>query len=334
MTTTKLLQSSLSQVLKAFGATLFISILPNLILLFLRVDPPYYGSINARWTLLSFAAGGLLGDVFLHSLPHLLVESDHEHHDHHEDHHSEHNSEHHENSHNRALFIGLMVLLGYLIFYIAERVAGLHIGGHSTHQHSHSENEVETATSSKRSTRSSLKNGAVVAENRVKKHDSLYEAMMKHMAATGWLNLVADSMHNFTDGIAIGAAFSTGGSLALAKFISVLFHEVPHEIGDFTILVHSGLSKWQAIQAQFVTAVAAFVGTGVGLAFSSINKTTQDILLATTSGGFLYISTSIITSIANDQQSKRGLGYQQIALEMLGFLLGVGMMVVVTFLEE
>jgi zinc transporter ZupT len=59
--------------------------------------------------------------------------------------------------------------------------------------------------------------------------------------SSGWLNLIADSLHNFTDGCAIGASFVSGnGGLATATLVSVLFHEIPHELGDFVILVESG----------------------------------------------------------------------------------------------
>jgi zinc transporter 7 len=70
---------------------------------------------------------------------------------------------------------------------------------------------------------------------------TLFQAMQTHLQASGWLNLLADSMHNFTDGIAIGASFASGRGLAYATFLSVIFHEIPHEIGDFAILVQSGL---------------------------------------------------------------------------------------------
>ena len=62
------------------------------------------------------------------------------------------------------------------------------------------------------------------------------------LSAPGWLNLIADSMHNFTDGIAIGASFASGQGLARATFLSIIFHELPHEIGDFTILIQNGLT--------------------------------------------------------------------------------------------
>ena len=62
------------------------------------------------------------------------------------------------------------------------------------------------------------------------------------LTASGWLNISADFMHNFTDGLAMGASHATGdGGLALAATLSIFFHEVPHEVGDFTILIESGM---------------------------------------------------------------------------------------------
>ena len=74
----------------------------------------------------------------------------------------------------------------------------------------------------------------------------LFSTLLSQLQPAGWLNLLADSMHNFTDGLAIGASFSiasgtAGKGLATATVLSVLFHEIPHEIGDFSILVGSGL---------------------------------------------------------------------------------------------
>ncbi|EPB71248.1 hypothetical protein ANCCEY_09669 [Ancylostoma ceylanicum] len=58
-----------------------------------------------------------------------------------------------------------------------------------------------------------------------------------------YLNLVADFAHNFTDGLAIGASFIAGTTIGVVTMITVLVHEVPHEIGDFAILIQSGYSK-------------------------------------------------------------------------------------------
>lgn len=62
---------------------------------------------------------------------------------------------------------------------------------------------------------------------------------------SGYLNLAADLAHNFTDGLAIGASFRGGRGLGILTTMTVLLHEVPHEVGDFAILVQSGCSKKQ-----------------------------------------------------------------------------------------
>lgn len=61
--------------------------------------------------------------------------------------------------------------------------------------------------------------------------------------AAAFLNMVADFVHNFTDGLAIGASFLAGTTVGIVTMITVLVHEIPHEIGDFAILIQSGFSK-------------------------------------------------------------------------------------------
>lgn len=60
---------------------------------------------------------------------------------------------------------------------------------------------------------------------------------------SGYLNLAADFTHNFTDGLAIGASFLVGPAVGAVTTLTILLHEVPHEIGDFAILVQSGCTK-------------------------------------------------------------------------------------------
>lgn len=58
-----------------------------------------------------------------------------------------------------------------------------------------------------------------------------------------YLNMAADFSHNFTDGLAIGASFLASTAVGVITVITVLVHEIPHEIGDFAILVQSGFTK-------------------------------------------------------------------------------------------
>jgi zinc transporter ZupT len=176
------------------------------------------------------------------------------------------------------------------------------------------------------------------------------------LSAAGWLNLLADSMHNFTDGVALGASFGSAGkahssgsggssgggggsALGTAALLSVLFHEIPHELSDFAILVESGLSKWEAIRAQFLTALAAFAGCCVGL-YAERNEYAEMVMLAMTSGGFLYIATVNILPIVvrgsdggSDRGSGSGTSVLQVCLEGVSFVVGVGFMVAVALLE-
>lgn len=59
----------------------------------------------------------------------------------------------------------------------------------------------------------------------------------------GYLNLAADFTHNFTDGLAIGASYLAGRSVGIVTTFTVLIHEIPHEIGDFAILIQSGCNR-------------------------------------------------------------------------------------------
>lgn len=70
-------------------------------------------------------------------------------------------------------------------------------------------------------------------------------SIYKDLRVSGYLNLAADLAHNFTDGLAIGASFRGGRGLGILTTMTVLLHEVPHEVGDFAILVQSGCSKKQ-----------------------------------------------------------------------------------------
>lgn len=60
---------------------------------------------------------------------------------------------------------------------------------------------------------------------------------------SAYLNLVADCAHNFTDGLAIGASFLVSRNVGMITTLTIFLHEIPHEIGDFAILVQSGCTK-------------------------------------------------------------------------------------------
>lgn len=81
---------------------------------------------------------------------------------------------------------------------------------------------------------------------------------VEHLRIAGYLNLAADFAHNFTDGLAIGASFLAGQTVGVITTITILLHEVPHEIGDFAILVQSGCSKRKVRQYQWLRMFVPF----------------------------------------------------------------------------
>jgi hypothetical protein len=122
---------------------------------------------------------------------------------------------------------------------------------------------------------------------------------------------------------------SSGG---LATTMSIMFHEIPHELGDFAILVKQGYSKHQAIMAQFGTAVAAMMGTYVGLMVSSIaHSRIGDELLLVTAGGFVYLATVNILPELLDESNR---SWKQRLIQLVVFALGIGLLYAVSLLEE
>ncbi|KAL5963970.1 hypothetical protein TSMEX_008336, partial [Taenia solium] len=68
--------------------------------------------------------------------------------------------------------------------------------------------------------------------------------------AVGYLNLLANSIDNFSHGLSLGASYSVSIRCGLIATSCLLIHEIPHEISDFIILLRSGFSRWGAIKAQ------------------------------------------------------------------------------------
>lgn len=105
-----------------------------------------------------------------------------------------------------------------------------------------------------------------------------------------YLNLAADGVHNFVDGVAIAASFAVGPELGVATTLAVLAHEVPAELGDFGILLYAGFSRAQAIALNGLCALSAVAGVLVVIAFGQSVDAASGALLAVTAAGFVYVS--------------------------------------------
>ncbi|CAG4998753.1 unnamed protein product [Parnassius apollo] len=297
----KVPQSDYDLYVKALSSTVFISIVPFFILFFIPID----GSVEKQpllKILLSFASGGLLGDAFLHLIPHALTpredKSGHSHshsHSHGKDQHEPHD-----------MTVGLGVLGGIITFLVVEKSVRLFSGGHG---HSHSTDKKKDSDKSKK----------------------LNNSKKDEIKIAGYLNLAADFTHNFTDGLAIGASFIAGQSIGYITTVTILLHEIPHEIGDFAILVQSGCSRRKAMMLQLLTAFGAISGTVISIYLQgSSDGLVSSLILPFTAGGFIYIATvSVIPELLEGSNNK----FSQSIKEIMALLAGVYMMVLIAQYE-
>lgn len=258
----------------------------------------------------------------MHLIPHAIHP-----HSHHEDggHSHSHSHEHeHEHSHEHGhdMSIGLWVLGGIITFLTVEKCVRLLKGGHG---HSHGPapeqkpaKQLPAETKGKKSTEKSEKKST-----QAKKHDEPEESI----SVSGYLNLAADFTHNFTDGLAIGASYLAGNSIGIVTTITILLHEVPHEIGDFAILIKSGCSKRKAMALQLLTAVGALSGTVIALL--GTNGEAAPWVLPFTAGGFIYIATVSVLPELLEESTKLVQSLKEIA----ALLAGVSLMIVIASLE-
>ncbi|XP_077404664.1 zinc transporter Slc39a7 isoform X2 [Vanacampus margaritifer] len=295
--------------MQAIGATLLISAAPFLILFLIPVQSNSDQHQNLLKVLLSFASGGLLGDAFLHLIPHAL--EPHAHHGDDDTHAAEESHGHsHGAAHDHMMSVGLWVLGGIVAFLIVEKFVRFLKGGNS-HGHSHNVKQKDSDGEEKKAP---------------KKKKLEKSADIK---VSGYLNLAADFTHNFTDGLAIGASFLVGPAVGAITTLTILLHEVPHEIGDFAILVQSGCTKRKAMCLQLVTAVGALAGTACSLLAEGVGAAATAWILPFTAGGFVYIATvTVLPELLAGRSS-----FGQSLLEILALLFGVGMMVLIAEYE-
>eukprot|EP00057_Strongylocentrotus_purpuratus_P013003 XP_011667477.1 PREDICTED: zinc transporter ZIP12-like [Strongylocentrotus purpuratus] len=100
--------------------------------------------------------------------------------------------------------------------------------------------------------------------------------------------ILGDSLHNFGDGLAIGAAFSLSIAAGLSTSIAVLCHEIPHELGDLAVLIKQGIRLRTALLMNMMCACSAFLGLWVGIPLGQ-TETVREWIFAAVAGMFLYV---------------------------------------------
>lgn len=109
------------------------------------------------------------------------------------------------------------------------------------------------------------------------------------LSAVAWMVIMGDGLHNFTDGMAIGAAFSNNIAGGFSTAIAVFCHELPHELGDFAVLLKAGMSAKQAVFYNILSSVLSFFGMVAGVILGDTPEASAWIF-ACAAGMFLYIA--------------------------------------------
>ncbi|EME49411.1 hypothetical protein DOTSEDRAFT_84808 [Dothistroma septosporum NZE10] len=336
-----------SPALNALMGTLYISGPPNFLLALCptNIDP---SSLN---TMVAFAVGGLLGDTLFHLLPEIflgevpqgevravLVEP------------------------NKNLLLGVAIMVGFVTFVAMDKGLRIATGGAGhTHDHGHGqENANEHIGEKASSTGAAAKTGDASLRQRKNDQTNKKDTVpaldgaepKKEVKLSAYLNIIADFTHNITDGLAMSSSFYASPTIGATTTLAVFCHEIPHEVGDFALLIQGGMSKRMAMSLQFVTALGALLGTLIGIAVQELGGSAAsveavvgagnsgifgtslqwgDMLLPFTAGTFLYVGTVGVVPELLRSESNRWNELRSAAAQFAAMAAGAAIMLVISW---
>ena len=151
-----------------------------------------------------------------------------------------------------------------------------------------------------------------------------------HVHTFTYMNLVGDGVHNFIDGMIIAGSYMLDKTMTLgiSTTIAVVLHEVPQEIGDFSVLIYGGFTKKKALLFNLLAALTAVLGAVLMLILSSYMSQLPEFLVPFTAGGFIYIAgTDLIPELKKETKAVVSVG------QMVALIMGIGVMMLMVFME-
>ncbi|XP_072752329.1 zinc transporter ZIP13 homolog [Anoplolepis gracilipes] len=137
---------------------------------------------------------------------------------------------------------------------------------------------------------------------------NLFRKFFNPKAFPGYLNLLMNFLDNFTHGLSVGGSFLISFRVGVLSTFTILVHEIPHEVGDFAILLRSGFSRWDAARAQLITALGGIVGALAAVSFSGGLEKRTSWILPLTAGGFIHIGlVTILPDLLKETNTKESL---------------------------
>lgn len=256
-------------------------------------------NLKTTWvpTLVSYAIGAMLGAVFLEILPHAFAQS------------------------GNVQMVSATLLFGLLLFFVLEKlVIWRHC--HGNHCEVHALHTEENCPETPRQTKApvgQIKFKPVSNErssSNLHAHDHGHSHGHDH-GRSGLMIMVGDTFHNFIDGILIAAAFMADIKLGLVTALAIIAHEIPQEVGDFLILLHSGYSKKKALAFNLISSLATLAG---GLTAYYALQSVQSwipVILALAASSLLYVAVAdLIPGLHRKTEMKAT--FQQVLLISLG----------------
>jgi len=141
------------------------------------------------------------------------------------------------------------------------------------------------------------------------------------------VNIFGNIVHNLIDGMLIGASYLANIPLGIATTVAILLHEIPQEMGNFAVLIHSGYRMKKAIAINFLSALVAFLGVALALVVGKYAANFTLFLVPVTAGGFLYIAGSdLIPELKHETKITASIG--QLAAIVLGIAVMAGLLLI------
>ena len=197
------------------------------------------------------------------------------------------------------------VLIGLLAFFLLEKlVLWRHAHGHDAHSDEREESE----------------------------HDHALHAhgpAMTDGGRSGLMILVGNAVHNFCDGIVIAAAFTANDALGVATTLAIVAHAVPQQVGDFAVLLHSGLSRARAFGYNVAAGVATLAGALAAYVALGHMQQVLPTVLAIAAASLLYVAVAdLIPSLHRRSEAV------ETAKQMFWIALGIGVIAAAHVLLE
>jgi zinc and cadmium transporter len=148
-------------------------------------------------------------------------------------------------------------------------------------------------------------------------HELLASEHVHDHGRSGLMITIGDTFHNFVDGTIISAAFLTDMHLGLVTALAIITHEIPQEVGDFAILLHSGYSRARALRLNVISSFASVAGGVLGYYTLQTMQSWTPSLLALAAASMIYVAVAdLIPGLHKRAQLRDTLG--QVALIAIG----------------